>query len=115
MPHRTGFPDREPVLPPLALADMIAGLYGAIAVRDGAAVRGEQGISPGQVIDLSLLEPIVSVLGRRQRSTAVTGKVKERTGSASNTRRRATSTGVATASMSRCRARRRRWRGVCSR
>src|SRR5262249_60161036 len=26
---RTGFPDREPVLPPLALADMIAGLYGS--------------------------------------------------------------------------------------
>ena len=24
--HRTGFPDREPVLPPLALADMVAGL-----------------------------------------------------------------------------------------
>src|SRR5262249_56881651 len=29
---RTGFPDREPVLPPLALADMIAGLYGSHAV-----------------------------------------------------------------------------------
>src|SRR3546814_8167426 len=35
---RNGFEDREPVLPPLAMADMIAGLYGAmatvIAVRD---------------------------------------------------------------------------------
>ncbi len=29
--YRTGFPDREPVLPPLALADMIAGIYGANA------------------------------------------------------------------------------------
>ncbi|HEX2150388.1 MAG TPA: CoA transferase, partial [Stellaceae bacterium] len=29
---RTGFADREPVLPPTALADMIAGLYGAFAV-----------------------------------------------------------------------------------
>ena len=28
---RTGFPDREPVLPPLALADCITGLYGAFA------------------------------------------------------------------------------------
>ena len=28
---KTGFPDREPVLPPTALADMIAGLYGAYA------------------------------------------------------------------------------------
>jgi len=29
---RTGFADREPVLPPTALADMVAGLYGAFAV-----------------------------------------------------------------------------------
>src|ERR1700748_394883 len=29
---RTGFPDREPALPPTALADMVAGLYGAFAV-----------------------------------------------------------------------------------
>src|SRR5262249_41204859 len=29
---RTGFADREPVLPPTALADMVAGLYGAMAV-----------------------------------------------------------------------------------
>src|SRR5215813_7798375 len=35
---RNGFEDREPVLPPLAMADMVAGLYGAlatvVAVRD---------------------------------------------------------------------------------
>jgi len=43
---RTGFPDREPALPPTALADMVAGLYGAFAVmahpmpaQDGAAGR----------------------------------------------------------------------------
>src|SRR5258707_12754369 len=29
---KTGFPDRPPVLPPLALADMVAGLYGASAL-----------------------------------------------------------------------------------
>ena len=29
---KNGFADRPPVLPPLALADMIAGLYGANAV-----------------------------------------------------------------------------------
>ena len=29
---RTGFPDREPALPPTALADMVAGLYGACSV-----------------------------------------------------------------------------------
>src|SRR5215470_16978900 len=29
---KTGFADREPVLPPTALADMVAGLYGAFAI-----------------------------------------------------------------------------------
>lgn len=85
---RTGFPDREPVLPPLALADMIAGLYGAFATvtalraRDGGAARGQ---GKGQVIDLSLLESIFSVLGPEAAIYAQTGSVKERVGSASNT------------------------------
>ena len=59
---RTGFPDREPVLPPLALADMIAGLYGAFATVTALRAR-EGGTARGQVIDLSLLESIFSVLG----------------------------------------------------
>ena len=82
--YRTGFPDREPVLPPLALADMIAGLYGAMAVLT-ALYAIEQGRAAGQVIDLSLLEPMVSVLGPEAAIYQVTGKVKERSGSASNT------------------------------
>ena len=82
--YRTGFPDREPVLPPLALADMIAGLYGANAVMM-ALYAMEQGRAAGQVIDLSLLEPMVSVLGPEAAIYKVTGRVKERTGSASNT------------------------------
>jgi hypothetical protein len=48
---RTGFADREPALPPTALADMVAGLYGAMAVlvalREVEAKGGR-----GQVIDL---------------------------------------------------------------
>src|SRR5206468_12599417 len=56
---RTGFPDREPVLPPLALADMIAGLYGAFATITALRAR-DQGVTRGQVIDLSLLESIFS-------------------------------------------------------
>ena len=82
--HRTGFPDREPVLPPLALADMVAGLYGASAVLTALFAR-ERGIAGGQVIDLSLLEPMVSVLGPEAAIYRVTGRTKERTGSASNT------------------------------
>src|SRR4051812_28288914 len=82
--YRTGFPDREPILPPLALADMIAGINGAYAVMTALFAR-ERGLAAGQVIDLSLLEPMVSVLGPEAAIYAVTGRVKERTGSASNT------------------------------
>jgi crotonobetainyl-CoA:carnitine CoA-transferase CaiB-like acyl-CoA transferase len=81
---RTGFPDREPVLPPLALADMIAGLYGAFATVTALRAR-DSGAAKGQVIDLSLLESIFSVLGPEAAIYAQTGRVKERVGSASNT------------------------------
>jgi crotonobetainyl-CoA:carnitine CoA-transferase CaiB-like acyl-CoA transferase len=57
-----GHADKPPTLPPLALADMISGLYGAAAVL--AALRAvEQGGAPGQVIDLSLFEPIHAMVG----------------------------------------------------
>jgi len=82
--YRTGFPDREPVLPPLALADMIAGIYGSSATLTALFAR-ERGLSKGQVIDLSLLEPMFSVLGPEAAIFQTTGKVKERVGSASNT------------------------------
>ncbi|MDS1139936.1 CoA transferase [Pusillimonas sp. SM2304] len=81
---RTGFPDREPILPPLALADMIAGVYGSSAVSMALLAR-ERGQAQGQVIDLSLLEPIFSVLGPEAAIYQFTGAIKERVGSASNT------------------------------
>jgi crotonobetainyl-CoA:carnitine CoA-transferase CaiB-like acyl-CoA transferase len=80
---RTGFPDREPVLPPLALADMIAGLYGAFAVMTALRARDRGG--RGQVIDLSLLEAMFSVMGPEAAIFRQTGVVKERTGSGSHT------------------------------
>jgi crotonobetainyl-CoA:carnitine CoA-transferase CaiB-like acyl-CoA transferase len=80
---RTGFPDREPVLPPLALADMIAGLYGAFATVTALRAR-DQGAARGQVIDLTLLESMFSVLGPEAAIYRATGVVKERTGSGSN-------------------------------
>lgn len=81
---RTGFADREPVLPPLALADMVAGIYGASSTMMALYAR-QAGTARGQVIDLSLLEPMFSVLGPEAAIHAVTGKVKQRVGSASNT------------------------------
>lgn len=81
---RTGFPDREPVLPPLALADMIAGLYGASATMTALYARDVNG-GAGQVIDLSLLESMFSVLGPEAGIYSKTGQIKQRVGSASNT------------------------------
>jgi crotonobetainyl-CoA:carnitine CoA-transferase CaiB-like acyl-CoA transferase len=80
---RTGFPDREPVLPPLALADMVAGLYGAFAVMTALRARDRGG--RGQVIDLSLLEAMFSVMGPEAAIFRQTGVVKERSGSGSHT------------------------------
>ena len=78
-----GFSDRPPVLPPLALADMIAGLYGSFAVM--AAMRNvELGDGKGQVIDLPLFDPIYSILGPIAAQYRLTGEIPERTGSRSN-------------------------------
>jgi crotonobetainyl-CoA:carnitine CoA-transferase CaiB-like acyl-CoA transferase len=75
---RSGFPDREPLLPPLALADMIAGLSGAMAAVTALFAR-EHG-APGQVIDLSLLEPLVSILGPEAAIYRRTGQIRQRSG-----------------------------------
>lgn len=80
---RNGFDDREPVLPPLALADMIAGLYGSFAVM--TALRHRDSGGAGQVIDLPLLDPMFSVLGPEAAIYQLTHKIKPRTGSRSNT------------------------------
>jgi len=77
-----GFADREPVLPPIYLADMTAGLYGAIGVL--TALRNVQsGDGKGQVIDISLLDSVFSILGPQAANFRLTAKVKPRTGSCS--------------------------------
>ena len=75
---RSGFPDREPLLPPLALADMIAGLSGAMAAVTALFARDHG--ARGQVIDLSLLEPLVSILGPEAAIYRRTGQVRQRSG-----------------------------------
>ncbi len=78
-----GYGDRPPVLPPLALADMIAGLYGAFSVM--VAIRNiEMAGGAGQVIDLPLFDPIHSVLGPQAANYKLTRSAPPRTGSLSN-------------------------------
>jgi crotonobetainyl-CoA:carnitine CoA-transferase CaiB-like acyl-CoA transferase len=77
-----GFADREPVLPPMYLADGVAGLTGAsaamIALRE-VEVNGGR----GQVVDLPLLDPLFAILSPQAANYRLTGKVKPRTGSRS--------------------------------
>ncbi len=80
---KTGFEDRAPVLPPLALADMVAGLYGAYATM--VALRVAEAGGSGQVIDLPLLDPIASILGPDAAIFRVSGEKPRRTGSRSST------------------------------
>jgi crotonobetainyl-CoA:carnitine CoA-transferase CaiB-like acyl-CoA transferase len=77
-----GFADREPVLPPMYLADGVAGLYGASAVM--IALREvEHNGGQGQVIDLPLLDPLFAILSPQAANYRLTGQVKPRTGSRS--------------------------------
>lgn len=76
---KNGFPDKPPALPNLGLADMVAGLSGLsatlIALRDAEKNQGR-----GQVVDVSLLEPLLSILGPDAALHKLTGKVQPRTG-----------------------------------
>jgi crotonobetainyl-CoA:carnitine CoA-transferase CaiB-like acyl-CoA transferase len=80
---KNGFDDRPPVLPPLAMADMVSGLYGAYAVM--VALRVVERGGRGQIIDLPLLEPMISVLGPDAATFRVSGEKPRRTGSRSLT------------------------------
>lgn len=80
--HLNGYADRPPVLPPLALADMIAGIYGAAGVLTALRVAEKEG--RGQVIDLSLFEPIFSVISSEAAKYKVTGEATMRAGNQSS-------------------------------
>lgn len=77
-----GFADRPPVLPPLALADMVAGYSGACACLMALREAEREG-GAGQVVDLSLFDPLFASLGPAAAAYQVTGEVPPRTGSRS--------------------------------
>ena len=60
--HQTGQPDGPPTLPPFGLADGVAAISGAYAVMLALYHRDVNGAG-GQVIDLSLLQPLLAILG----------------------------------------------------
>jgi len=60
--HQTGQPGGPPMLPPFGLADGVAAISGAYAVMLALYHRDANGAG-GQVIDLSLLAPLLAILG----------------------------------------------------
>ncbi|MFD9511305.1 CaiB/BaiF CoA transferase family protein [Streptomyces mirabilis] len=77
----TGEPDSPPTLPPFGLADSIAGLATAYAVM--AALRARDSSDRGQVIDMAIIEPILTVLGPQPVWYDQLGYVQPRTGNRS--------------------------------
>ncbi|MCJ7873870.1 CoA transferase [Phaeobacter sp. J2-8] len=78
----TGWEDKPPLLPPLALADMVAGLAGFGGVLSAVIAR-DKGEAKGQVVDLSLFEPLFGILGPWAAAYETTGKVPQRMGNSS--------------------------------
>jgi crotonobetainyl-CoA:carnitine CoA-transferase CaiB-like acyl-CoA transferase len=84
----TGFPDSPPVLPPIPMADEIAGVFGAMAGmmalyhRDVLSQQPDAGKTrgKGQVIDVSLFEPLFRLCIPHVTMYDLLGIVRERVG-----------------------------------
>ncbi|MGW0659767.1 CaiB/BaiF CoA transferase family protein [Streptodolium elevatio] len=78
----TGTPEGPPTLPPFGLADGIAALAAAQAVMTALYERDTRS-GRGQVVDLAIIEPILSILGPQPIVYDQLGIVQERTGNRS--------------------------------
>lgn len=76
-----GFPDGPPTLPPFGLADGIAGIAAAFASLTAVCARNVTGM--GQVVDVALIEPILSVLGAQPLIYDQLGRIPRRMGNRS--------------------------------
>jgi crotonobetainyl-CoA:carnitine CoA-transferase CaiB-like acyl-CoA transferase len=76
-----GEPDDPPLLPPFALADGVAGLASAFAIL--AALRAREQTGRGQVVDTSLVEPLMALLGPQVTAYDLLGWLQPRTGNRS--------------------------------
>jgi crotonobetainyl-CoA:carnitine CoA-transferase CaiB-like acyl-CoA transferase len=74
-----GFPDGPPALPSFALGDGVCALYGTIATLAALHHRDVSG-GTGQIVDLSLLEPLFAFLGPQALVYDQLDLIQERTG-----------------------------------
>lgn len=77
-----GWPDKPPALPPFALGDGVAALTGTFSAMFALWWREHGGNGKGQVIDLSIYEPLFWLLGPQSLIYDQLGIVQERTGNA---------------------------------
>ena len=77
-----GEPDDPPLLPPLALADGVAGLATAFAIL--VALRAREETGRGQIVDTSLVEPLMTLLGPQVTAFDLLGELQPRTGNRSS-------------------------------
>lgn len=78
----TGMPDGPPTLPPFGLADGISALTTAYAIM--AALHARKHTGKGQVIDLAIIEPILTVLGPQVIAYDQLGEIQQRRGNRSS-------------------------------
>lgn len=80
--HANGFSDREPLLPPVSLADIQAAQFALQSTLMAVYERdiGRGGSGEGQVIDVSLTEPLWRIFFGEVEAYDRTGHVRERTG-----------------------------------
>jgi formyl-CoA transferase len=77
----TGEPDGPPTLPPFGLADGAAALTAAFGIMTALRARDRSG--RGQVLDLAIIEPLLTLLGPQITAYDQLGTVQQRTGNRS--------------------------------
>jgi formyl-CoA transferase len=75
----TGYPDRPPINVPIALADYLAGLFGALGATT-ALLERERNHQGGQWVDVSLYESVFRLLEAVVPAYGKNGRVRERQG-----------------------------------
>ena len=80
IPSFTGFPDKPPTLSAFPLADAVAGLFGALGAMFAVYHRDVKGTGEGQIVDVSLYEPLFRLVESFVIAYDQLGKVKQRRG-----------------------------------
>ena len=81
--HTNGFPDSPPLLPPMPLADQTAATFAVMATMFAVYERDVAGSGVGQVVDVSLFEPLFRLFVSHAEAYAATGETSGRTGNRS--------------------------------